>query len=62
MRKFARVTMPLITTAALLVLGTTTVSRAGTFVQVPEVDLSTGTAAMALIAGAVLLIRARRKK
>jgi hypothetical protein len=60
MRKFARGTLPVIVTVMLLVLGTATVSRAGT--SVPEIDSTTGAAALALIAGAVLVIRGRRKK
>jgi hypothetical protein len=45
----------------LLVLGTSTVSMAGIQV-VPEIDSTTGAAAVALIAGAALIIRGRRKK
>ena len=61
MHKFARATMPVII-AALLVLGTATVSRAAGAIIVPEIDPTTGVAAVALIAGAVLVIRGRRKK
>jgi uncharacterized membrane protein YozB (DUF420 family) len=53
MRKFIAV--------MLLVLGTSTVSMAGIHV-VPEIDSTTGAAAVALIAGAALIIRGRRKK
>jgi len=53
MRKFIAV--------MLLVLGTSTVSMAGIHV-VPEIDPTTGVAAVALIAGAALIIRGRRKK
>jgi hypothetical protein len=60
MRKLAKQLFPVVLTAAVMVLGTATVSRAGR--PVPEVDPSTGMGAMALIAGAVLLIRGRLKK
>lgn len=62
MRKLAKAFMPVVTAAALLVLGTATASRAGTGFRVPEVDPTSGIAAMALVAGAVLLIRGRRKQ
>jgi hypothetical protein len=45
----------------LLVLGTATVSMACAK-PVPEIDPTTGMAAVALIASAALVIRARRKK
>jgi hypothetical protein len=61
MRKFARVTLPVISAVALLIIGTATISMAGVS-PVPEIDSTTGAAAVALIAGAVLLIRGRRKK
>jgi hypothetical protein len=53
MRKFIAV--------MLLLLGTSTVSMAGIH-AVPELDSTTGAAAVALIAGAALIIRGRRKK
>jgi hypothetical protein len=52
----------------LLVLGTSTVLMAGggldcpVPVSVPEVDPIAGTSAVALIAGAILVIRGRRNK
>jgi hypothetical protein len=45
----------------LLVLGTSTVSMAG-INPVPEIDSTAGAAAVALVAGAALIIRGRRKK
>jgi len=42
----------------LLILGSTTVSWA---TAVPEIDPSSGLSALALLAGAVLVIRARRR-
>jgi hypothetical protein len=48
--------------ATLLVLGTAAISRAGGGPPVPEIDPTTGAAALALVAGAVLIIRGRRKK
>ena len=63
MRRFATAALPVMTVVVLLVLGTATVSMAG--VQgypVPELDPTTGAAAVALIAGAVVIIRARMKK
>jgi hypothetical protein len=46
----------------LLILGTSTVLMAGTILTVPEIDPTTGMAAIALLAGSVLVIRGRRKK
>ena len=43
----------------LLILGSTTVSWAT--IAVPEIDPSSGMSALALLAGAVLVIRARRR-
>ena len=60
MDKFARVTMPVITTAAMLVLVMATVARAGT--AVPEINPVDGMSALALIGGTVLVIRGWRKK
>jgi hypothetical protein len=62
MRQFVRAALPVIATVALLVLGTATLSWAGGPPPAPEIDPATGTAAVALIAGAVLVIRARRTK
>jgi hypothetical protein len=61
MREFAKVTMPVIAAVAILVLGTATVSMAGV-PPVPEIDSTTGMAAAALVASAVLIIRGRRRK
>jgi hypothetical protein len=45
----------------LLVLGTAAVSMAGAN-SVPEIDATTGVAAVALVGSAILIIRGRRKK
>jgi hypothetical protein len=45
----------------LLVLGTSSVSMAASWTSVPEIDPTSSMAAMALLAGAVLVIRGRRK-
>ena len=47
---------------ALLGAGTATVAMAAAIVSAPEIDPSTGVAAISLLAGAVLVIRGRRKK
>jgi len=62
MYKFAKATMPVIAAVALLILATATVSRAGGLPVVPEIDPTTGLAAMAPVAGAILVIRGRREK
>ena len=46
----------------LLGAGTLGVAMAGGITPVPEIDPSTGLAAISLLAGAVLVIRGRRKK
>lgn len=52
----------------LLILGTSMIAMAGDHNhdrkphQVPEIDLATGTAALALLAGAGMIIRGRRKE
>jgi hypothetical protein len=49
--------------AVVLILGTAAISRAGEPpIPAPEVDPTNGIAAMALVAGAVLMIRGRSKK
>lgn len=62
MRKFAKDTFSLLGAMAVLVIATPAVLRAGPVTSAPEMDPSTGVAALALIAGAVLVIRGRRKK
>ena len=57
MRKFVRTLVPLVLGLMLLILGSTAVAWA----SVPEIDPSSGVSALALLAGAVLVIRARRK-
>jgi len=47
--------------ASLVLLGLTTSAFAGIPI-VPEIDASTATAAIALISGAALVLRARRSK
>ena len=58
MRKFVRMAVPFVLGVMLLILGSTTVCWA----TVPEIDPSSGMSALALLAGAVLVIRARRSK
>ena len=45
-----------------LVLATCTASMASVIAQVPEIDPRNGIAPLALVAGAVLIIRGRREK
>ena len=61
MRRFAKKALPIVGAMALLVIGTPGVLMAGNFVAAPEVDPSAGLAALTLVAGAVLVIRGRRK-
>jgi hypothetical protein len=58
MRKFLGMSVQLVPGLMLLILGSTTVSWA---TAVPEIDPSSGMSALALLAGAVLVIRARRR-
>jgi len=58
MRKFLGISVELVFGLMLLILGSTTVSWA---TAVPEIDPSSGMSALALLAGAVLVIRARRR-
>jgi hypothetical protein len=58
MRKFLGISVELVFGLMLLILGSTTVSWA---TAVPEIDPSSGLSALALLAGAVLVIRARRR-
>ena len=44
-----------------LILATAAVAMAGGAPQVPEIDPTSGAAALALVAGAVLIIRGHRK-
>jgi hypothetical protein len=62
MRKFVKATLRAVAALALLVIGLPTVSMAAGAVTAPEIDATTGVAALGLIAGAVLVIRGRRKK
>jgi hypothetical protein len=61
MRKFGKAVLPVLAVVALLVIGAPSSVWASNL-PVPEIDPTTGTAALALIAGAVALIRGRRKK
>jgi hypothetical protein len=61
MRKLGKASLPIVATVT-LVLCTSSASWACVAPPVPEIDPSTGMAAMALVAGAVLIIRSRRKK
>ncbi len=47
---------------ALLMIGTSAACLAGATGSVPEIDASSGAAAIALLAGGLLVIRSRRKK
>jgi hypothetical protein len=60
--KCAKDALSILGAMTVLVIGTPAVLRAGPVTSAPEVDPSTGVAALALIAGAVLVIRGRRKK
>ena len=58
MRKFGKAVLSVLAVVALLVIG----APSSLWASVPEIDPSSGMSALALIAGAVLLIRGRRKK
>jgi hypothetical protein len=60
MTKFAKVALPAVATAALLILVTPSLALA--LPPVPEIDPSSGTTAIALVAGAILILRGRRWK
>ena len=64
MRKFGKAVLPVLAVVALLVIGAPgSVWAIGPNVfAVPEIDPSSGMSALALLAGAVVLIRGRRKK
>jgi hypothetical protein len=59
MRKFAKVMLPVIAAVTVLVIGTPSSLWA---LSVPEIDPSSSMAAIALLAGAVMVIRGSRKK
>jgi hypothetical protein len=46
---------------ALMMVGASSAVLAGVFVA-PEIDASTGASALAILAGGILVLRARRKK
>jgi hypothetical protein len=46
---------------ALMIVGASSALMAG-MISVPEIDASTGASALAILAGGVLVLRARRKK
>ena len=59
MRKLASTLIPVLAVVAVLVVGAPTAVWA---VPVPEIDPSSGVSALALIAGAVVVIRGTRRK
>jgi hypothetical protein len=61
MHKFGKAALPVLAVVMLLVIGNPS-SLWASFIPTPEIDASSGMSALALIAGAVLLIRGRRKK
>ncbi len=61
MRRLAQDALWVLGVMAMLVIGTPSVLRAGPVTSTPEVDPSTGVAALALLGGAALVIRGRRK-
>jgi hypothetical protein len=62
MQKLVKMALPVLGAVTLLVIGTSSALNAATFTSVPEIDPTTGTAAAALLAGAVLASRGWRKK
>jgi hypothetical protein len=58
MRQIAKAALPVAAVVALLVVG----APSPLWASVPEIDPSSGLSALALIAGAVALIRGRRRK
>jgi len=74
MRLFRKTALPMLAVVALLIIGRPTSSWAGwgpcgggggtscITVPVPEIDPASGLSALTLLAGAVLVIRGRRKK
>lgn len=61
MRKFTKAAISVVAVASLFVIGNPG-SLWASFFTVPEIDPSSGMAAMALLAGTVLVIRGRMKK
>jgi len=59
MLKFEKAVLPVLAVVALLMIGAPTSLWA---TPVPEIDPSSGASALALIAGAVVLIRGMRRK
>ena len=59
MRKFEKVLLPVLVTAALLIVGAPTSLWA---TPVPEIDPSSGISALALLGGAIFVIRGMRRK
>lgn len=62
MRKFGKVLLPVLAVAALLVVHGPTSLWAGYTPTVPEIDPSSAMSALALLAGAVVVVRGYRKK
>jgi hypothetical protein len=61
MLNFVKATWPVLAAATLFVMGTASVAMAAAPIA-PEVDSTTGVAAIALVGGAVLVIRGRLRK
>ena len=61
MHNFVKTTWPFLAVMALFVLGTAKVALAGAAIA-PEIDSTTGMAALVLVGGAVLVIRGRLRK
>ena len=49
-------------TTVILLAGTATFAFAGGLTEVPEIDANSAAAAVALVSGGLLVLRARRKK
>ena len=62
MRMFGKAALPVLAAVALLVIASPSFSWAAVPPTVPEIDASSGLSALALVAGAVLVIRAWRTK
>jgi len=62
MRKVAKTTLPVLAVVALLVIGNPSSLWAWVPAAVPEIDPLSGMSALALLAGAVVVIRSWRKE
>jgi hypothetical protein len=61
MLNFAKANWPVLAVATLLVMGTATAAMAGATIA-PEIDSTTGMAALILVGGAILVLRGRLRK